>query len=246
MSLQAPDALVDHLLPTLFSKTFFLVSVQLLATWLTTYVVFRFFLDIDPQLAATSGSDQNIATNVKPKWHWVFTKASFNAILIFWFATFLVLLWWGVNQPLPLAFSLFTLWSFITGVMLEYVLITFDHGFGQRMIALTATVIFACAVVGIYSKIDFGFLQIPLFIALTSLVGFNIFRLFGAMKSVRQGLVSGFGIVLFTLYLLFDFNSLEKRQAAGDNGWPEAMSMSIKIYLDAINLLLNLLSRHHH
>ena len=105
--------------------------------------------------------------------------------------------------------------------MLEYVLITFDHGFGQRMIALTATVIFACAVVGICSKIDFGFLQIPLFIALTSLVGFNIFRLFGAMKSVRQGLVSGFGIVLFTLYLLFDFNSLEKNGPQATTAGPK-------------------------
>jgi FtsH-binding integral membrane protein len=149
-------------------------------------------------------------------------------------------------QPLPLAFSLFTVWSMITGVMLEYVLITIDQGFGQRMIALTATIIFACALVGIYSGVNFGFLKIPLFIALSGLVLFNIVRLFGGMKSVSQGIVSAFGICLFTLYLIFDFNALSQRDAAGDNGWPEAMRLSINIYLDAINLLLHLLSRHHH
>jgi FtsH-binding integral membrane protein len=197
-------------------------------------------------LINTSGSDEDIGAHVRPKWHWVFAKWSFNLILIVWFAVFFLLLGWGVDQPLPVAFSLFTLWSFITGVMLEYVLITFDQGLGRRMIALTATVILACALVGIYSGIDFGFLQIPLFIALTGLVGFNLFRLFGAMKSVRQGLVSAFGIAVFTLYLLFDFNSLAKQEAAGEDSWPEAMRMAIKIYLDAINLLLHLLSRHHH
>jgi FtsH-binding integral membrane protein len=100
--------------------------------------------------------------------------------------------------------------------------------------------------VGTYSKVDLGFLQLPLFIALTGLLGFNLFRLFGAMRSVSQGLVSSFGIALFTLYLLFDFNSLAKKDAAGEYGWPEAMKLAIKIYLDAINLLLQLLSKHHH
>jgi FtsH-binding integral membrane protein len=159
---------------------------------------------------------------------------------------FFLLLFWGVNQPLPLAFSLFTVWSIITGVMLEYALITVDQAFGRRMIALTATIIFACALVGIYSGVNFGFLQIALFVALTGLVIFNTIRLFGGMKSVKQGLVSGFGICLFTLYLIYDFNSLSQRDAAGENGWPEAMRISIKIYLDAINLLLHLLSRGHH
>jgi FtsH-binding integral membrane protein len=246
MTLQLSAGLSDRLFPTLFSKTFFLVSVQLLLTWFTTLLVFRFFLDIDPKLIAASGSDEEIADHTNPKWHWVFAKQSFNAILILWMAVFFLLLFWGASQPLPLAFSLFSFWSVITGVMLEYALITVDQGFGQRMIALTATVIFACALVGIYSGINFGFLQIPLLIALTGLVIFNTIRLFGAMKSVRQGLVSGFGISLFTLYLIFDFNSLAEKQAAGENGWPAAMRMAINIYLDAINLLLQLLSRHHH
>ncbi|TAK99577.1 MAG: hypothetical protein EPO08_15960 [Rhodospirillaceae bacterium] len=237
---------MDDLLPTLFSKTFFIVSAQLLITWLTTHAVFVFFERIDPKLSDTNQSDSKIVEDVEQRWRWIFTDSTQNLILVVWFATFLILLFWGEYQELPISFSVFSAWSIITGIMLEYVLITFDQGLGRRVIALTAAIILLCAVIGIYSKIDLGFLQPFLFIALNGLVLFSILRLFGAMKSVRQGAVSSFGIGLFTLYLLFDFNSVAKRQAAGQNSWIDAMRMAIKIYLDAINLLLHLLSKHHH
>jgi len=49
--------------------------------------------------------------------------------------------------------------------------------------------------------------------------------------------------------LVLDFNSLLKKENAGENTWPDAMHLAIKIYLDIINLilqLLKLLSKHHH
>jgi len=49
--------------------------------------------------------------------------------------------------------------------------------------------------------------------------------------------------------LVFDFNSLLKKENAGDNTWPDAMHPAIKIYLDITNLilqLLRLLSKRHH
>lgn len=43
------------------------------------------------------------------------------------------------------------------------------------------------------------------------------------------------GAIIFTLYLLYDFNQLEKK--AGDESW----STAVNIYLDIINLFFDLL-----
>jgi len=47
------------------------------------------------------------------------------------------------------------------------------------------------------------------------------------------------GAVIFTLYLLYDFNRLEK--FAGDESWATAIEISVNIYLDIINLFMDLL-----
>ena len=50
-----------------------------------------------------------------------------------------------------------------------------------------------------------------------------------------------FLIILLTLYLIYDFNSLEKAIAAGDNSWGTAIKIAVNLYLDIINLFLDLL-----
>lgn len=47
------------------------------------------------------------------------------------------------------------------------------------------------------------------------------------------------GAVIFTLYLIYDFDRLEKM--AGDESWGTAINIAVNIYLDIINLYLNLL-----
>ena len=49
------------------------------------------------------------------------------------------------------------------------------------------------------------------------------------------------GVVIFTLYLLFDLNTLEKRIEMGDESWGTAIRVSVNLYLDIINLFLDLL-----
>jgi FtsH-binding integral membrane protein len=249
---------VNHLFPTLFSKTFFIVSAQLFITWLTTHFAFQFFKRIDPKLeTANPYSDlpdngnilARVAEDTEPDYRWVFSSTLFFAILIVSFGLFLVLLFWGIAQPLGISFSLFSVWSILTGIQLEYVLLNVEEGLGRKVLALTAVIVLATALIGIYSHVDFGFLQIPLFIALCILLLFTLFNLFASMDGVKQRILSGFGVAIFTLYLLFDFNSLLKKENAGDNTWPDAMHLAIKIYLDIINLilqLLRLLGRRHH
>jgi len=40
---------------------------------------------------------------------------------------------------------------------------------------------------------------------------------------------------------LYDFNILEKRIAAGDESWGTAVRIAVRLYLDIINLFLDLL-----
>jgi FtsH-binding integral membrane protein len=265
---------VNELFPTLLAKTFFIVSAQLFITWLTTHFVFRLFKRIDPKLdqenpyaakkvrpskppISSSYTDAHtdegiwdqLVEDTDPRYSWVFSSFVFYSILAFSSGLFLLLLFWGIDQPLAVSFSLFSAWSFLMGIQLEYVLLNIAEGLGRKVLALTSIIVLAAAVIGMYSDVDFGFLQLPLFIALSIFLAFSLFNVFRSMGGLKQRVMSAFGVVIFTLYLVFDFNSLLKKENIGDNTWPDAMHLAIKIYLDIINLilqLLKLLSRHHH
>ena len=49
------------------------------------------------------------------------------------------------------------------------------------------------------------------------------------------------GIVIFVLYLVYDFDRLEKANASGDTSWGTAVDIAVNIYLDIINLFIELL-----
>jgi FtsH-binding integral membrane protein len=50
-----------------------------------------------------------------------------------------------------------------------------------------------------------------------------------------------FGAVLFSLFLLYDFDYLEKQSQLGNNTWSNAVDIAFILYLDIINLLLEIL-----
>jgi FtsH-binding integral membrane protein len=246
------------LFSTLFSKTFFILSAQLFITWLTTHFVFLFFERIDPKLETGNPYDdkpanenilERVAEDTDPQYRWVFSQWFFFFVLILDVGLFLSLLFWGIHQSLNISFFLFSIWSAVTGIEFEYVLLNVEKGLGRKVIGLTAIIVLTAAIIGIYSHVDFGFLQVSLLIALSIIVLVSMFQLFVSISEVGQRIWSGFGVVVFSLYLLFDFNRLLKSENAGDNTWPNATSLAINLYLDIINLILKLLSlfsKHHH
>jgi len=243
---------MDGLFPTLFSKTFFIVGTQLTITWLATHFVFCLFNRGGEVDGTEITSNLHGMRKSNPGCAFLFSPSFIGGLLLSDIAIFLTLLFWGVHQILAISFTLFSIWSIITGVELEYTLINVDHGLGRRVLALTATIVFATALIGIYSHVNFGYLQIPLFIALCLLLLGNVIRIVWGMDSTKQRLMSICGVIIFTLYLVFDFNALAQKNASESSGWSdgwsEAMQISIKIYLDIINLFLQLLqamSKHH-
>lgn len=103
----------------------------------------------------------------------------------------------------------------------------------------TAIAVFLSAFIVFTTDIDFSFLGMFLFISLIILIIMGLLNLF-IFKSGLFSLVQAYiGAVIFTLYLLYDFNRLEALE--GDDSWSTAISISVSIYLDIINLFLDLL-----
>ena len=110
----------------------------------------------------------------------------------------------------------------------------------QAMLGTTSAVIIAGTIVA-YIPTDFSFLGIFLFISLLALIVLEVLNVAVFKSKRRRIMYSYFGVVIFSLYLIYDFNSLEKAIAAGDNSWGTAINIAVNLYLDIINLFLDLL-----
>lgn len=110
----------------------------------------------------------------------------------------------------------------------------------QAMAGTTLAVIMAGTIVA-YIPTDFSFLGTFLLIGLFALIVVEVLNSFVFKSERRRILYSYLGVVIFSLYLIYDFNYLEKAIAAGDNSWGTAVKIAVNLYLDIINLFLDLL-----
>lgn len=103
----------------------------------------------------------------------------------------------------------------------------------------TAFAVFATASLVFLSDIDFSFMWMFLFIALLVLIIMGLLNMF-IFRSRLLSLIKAYcWVIIFTGYLIYDFNTLEK--SANDQTWGTAVSIAVNIYLDIINLFLDLL-----
>lgn len=221
---------------TLFSKVFFILSIQLIVTTIACMGLIQYFR----YLYHTKKVEWISATYIgkgKVDLHIDFRYLSkyFWTLLIVNIVVFIILLF---NQHnFGFAMTLFTIWSILTGLQVALALVSVDENLGTIVLAITASVTFITALIGLYSGIDFSFMGKFLLIALIVLVVINITRLFIRISGTKRKIIAMFGVALFTLYLIFDFNLITR----SENTWYEAMNIAINIYLDIINLFLFLL-----
>ncbi|MDA9622501.1 Bax inhibitor-1 family protein [Flavobacteriaceae bacterium] len=110
----------------------------------------------------------------------------------------------------------------------------------QAMTGTTIAVIATASIV-FTSSFDFSILGGFLFIALIVLIIMGLLNVF-IFKSKKYSLLRAyFGVLVFTGYLLYDFDMLEKQMNAGDESWSTAIKIAVNLYLDIINLFLDLL-----
>jgi len=103
----------------------------------------------------------------------------------------------------------------------------------------TALAVFATASLVFVSDIDFSFMWMFLFISLLILIIMWLLNIFIFKSRIFSLVKAYFWVLIFTGYLIYDFNTLEKM--AGDESWGAAVNIAVNIYLDIINLFLYLL-----
>ncbi len=226
---------------SLFAKTFAILGSQLFITWAATVLVIKKVTELyyakTPGITGTTNEDGLLDLEID----WSGIRPYNIIVLVLDIILFLLLLFLG-KEDLSIGIPLFSIWSILTGILLALTLISVDENLGTKVLAITVTITIASALFGIYSGIDFGFMGGFLFIALLLLLAGNLVRLFIAIPRASQRVMAFFGVLIFTGYLLFDFNRIAKLEEKVEaNTWPAAMDLAISIYLDIINIFLFLL-----
>lgn len=206
---------------TLMSKTFVLLSISLLCA----YIGCLFSQGIFRKLIETQQFGKVKAYN------WI---ALILDILIF-----VVLMF--TRKIIPINMFVMALFTFTSGFTLG--LITLVAGnVAQKALGITALTTLLTGLVATYSGLDFAWMGKFLFIGLIGLIIVGIIGLFVRIKGTLGKIYASFGVIIFTGYLLFDFNNLAKvKQIAEANNWETALDFAINIYLDIVNLFLYLI-----
>ena len=140
--------------------------------------------------------------------------------------------------------TLFTLTNICLGPILGWAMLMMDENDGMRALKITLIVTFVAGFIGysdFYSFAQNGYLTTIMGILLFGLVIFSFFNLFRGFSRATTRYVAIVGAILFTLYIIVDFNRLIYLENLNVNDWNTAFYMSYTIYLDIINLLLDIL-----
>lgn len=153
---------------------------------------------------------------------------------------FVVLMFTSNKMPINMITMLF--FTLSSGATLSIYFVT-QADTAQKALLITAATTLLTGLIATYSGIDFSGLGKILFIALIILIIVSIIGIFVKIKGAAQRFISGCGVFIFTGYLLYDFNRLAKLKDTVDaNTWNTALSFAINIYLDIINLFIQLMN----
>jgi len=229
------------MIDSLFGKVFLILTLQLTVTWLAVDQAMRFFhrryQTKDSRVTGTKAADGTLDLDLAPR---AFLK-EFIALIVLDIACFGLMFTRGISD-LRLGLPLLLLWSVCTGLLLAFKLIRHDETLGGRVLRLTAMLVLGSWILGGRSGLDLSFLERPLAIMLALLLLVLFFRILFQIPRHKDRFTSFLGVVTFTGYLLLDFNRLTKfDQENVANTWNAAAVLSIDLYLDIINLFLQLL-----
>jgi FtsH-binding integral membrane protein len=141
------------------------------------------------------------------------------------------------SVPIVIKFLLFCVFSFINGYLfgsydVSETIIQFAFYGAIGVFVFMGGIGLLLSLVGIQLGFRFG---LGLFFALLAFFLLSLFNLFTG--DVPQKLIASFGILLFSLYILYDTNVILQRNYQGD-----FISASIDYYLDFINVFVNLIN----
>ena len=205
---------------TLMSKTFIILTASLTMAWLGCMYAARIY---------NNALQMQDYKKVKTLNIWA---------LLINIGAFLLLLFMRVVFPINMI--LMALFTASSGFSLGVYFIAYNDT-AQKALSLTVLTTFLTGLIAMYSGIDFAWMGKFLFIGVVALVIYYIIRIFVRIRG--QKFMAGLGVLIFTGYLLFDFNRLAKLKAVAEaNNWDTALNFAISIYLDIINLFISLMN----
>ena len=148
----------------------------------------------------------------------------------------------GISTQTGIIF--FTISSLIFGPLLAFIMLEMDENDGFNALKIIFLVTLFTGLIGysdIYSFSESSFLIRFLSISLVGLIVFDFVRIFKRFSRSAIRIKAIFGAFIFSVFLLFDFNLLRKNSDFGVNDWDTAFNLAFQIYLDIINLLLEIL-----
>lgn len=146
-----------------------------------------------------------------------------------------------VDFPVEGKLALFTFHTLSFGPLLGLIMIQVDENDGLKAVILTLLITLLAGFLAFYVGIDFSGLLNYLFYPLLLLFLFGIARIFYTFESSTIRWSALAGIVIFILFLLADFSILSEASENGINDWNTAFIIAFQIYLDIINILLQIL-----
>ena len=148
----------------------------------------------------------------------------------------------GISTQTGMIF--FTLSSLSFGPLLAIIMLEMDENDGFNALKIVFLVTLITGFIGysdFYSFSESSFLGGFLLISLLGLIGFEFIRIFRGFSRWAIRIKAIFGAFIFSIFLLVDFNLLRKKSDFGVNDWDNAFNIAFQIYLDIINLLLEIL-----
>lgn len=131
--------------------------------------------------------------------------------------------------------------SFISGITTFPIVSHYASVSGAQVVLLafgsTFGIFAVMGFIGAKTKKDLSFLGSFLLVALLAMIFVGIFSIFSPLTSTAMLAFSVIGTIVFSLYIIYDFNQMKHR------GISEEMVplLALSLYLDFINLFINLL-----
>ncbi|MAR95155.1 MAG: hypothetical protein CMD46_02200 [Gammaproteobacteria bacterium] len=193
--------------------------------------------------------DQDEVIELLKKGYSHYTKGAWRIVLLFFFNV--VALWSTLvlvnffSSNIFIGMTIFTLCSASFGPLLAVIMLEMDENDGFTALKIVFFVTLLTGFIGygdFYSFSQNGIFGTSLCLSLFGLIIFNIVRYFKEFSRNTIKASAIFGAILFSGYLLYDFNYIKMQEGIlGSNDWGTAMKMAFILYLDIINLLLEIL-----
>lgn len=136
---------------------------------------------------------------------------------------------------------LYLLYTSLTGLTFSTIFIIYNLTSIISVFAVTAVILFVFGLIGYKTNLDLTKLSTFLFMGLLAIIILSIVSIFVESIALNLGIVI-LSLVIFIVYIAYDVHAIKKRLYHTNNEDSLAIYGAFQLYLDFINIFLDLLS----